>query len=381
MSDSPKNTTSPKPIVATPLVPEEGPPDSGIEGFVRVREYYLSLLQDLDWDLGPEYKPPVGDIRKEMEQAGEWKQLQRAADQLRQKLNSFVRLTMNEREESSKFILEVIKRLGDVEAHLKASARGAAAIYKENEGLATSMIGNIGEVRHQTETSVNLNEVKSLVLDSLDKFKVALETNRHNQRRHLKTVSQELDQMQTRFRQVQDKLCQMEDENKNLSCRLREDPLTGAHNRIALEERLHQELGLFRRGQGKFSLFILDLDHFKLINDSYGHALGDKCLKEVAATIKKGIRSKDMLARYGGDEFVVVMPEHGIKEALSEAERLRRLVAGTTFSVRGHKIPVTLSVGVAEVQKGDATPRDIFTRADQALYQAKETGRNKVHAS
>ncbi len=370
----PKNT----PNSSDSLIPDNGRSGNKTLDLEEAKANYLELLLWLDWDLGPEYKPEISYVRSHLEKADDPEQLRKAVRLLRKKLNTFVRLMMAEREESSQFIIETARRLGEVETHLKASALGAAAIYKESEGFTTTMIGDVREIHTGAKNSTNLGEVMELVLAGLDKFKTVLENHRDQQRRHIKTVSIELDQMWNRFNQVQDQLSRMEQENQSLSSRLREDPLTGARNRLALEERVHQELGLMDRGKQVFSLLMIDLDHFKRINDTYGHAIGDNCLIEVVAKLERGLRVSDMLARYGGDEFVAVLPASGLEGARNAAEKLRRLVAGTDFTVKGRRVPVTVSIGVTEGQPTDKSPQDTFARADQALYEAKKSGRNQV---
>ncbi len=366
------------PVSTAPLIMEEGYPVSGDAELAELREYFYLLLHELDWDLGPEYQPAIAEIRSRIDNAKDWNQLRLAAGTVRAKLTAFAHLMMTEREESSQFILEVVRRLMEVEAHLKASVKGTVALYKENEGFATSLIGGIDKIQDKTKASTDLNQVKDLVLAGLDKFKTVVQINRDQQRQKVKSVTIELDQMRGQFRQMQDQLSRVEQENQNLSNRLREDPLTGAHNRLALEEKLNQEIGLVKRGQRTFSILMVDLDNFKKVNDTHGHAIGDQCLIEIVAKLKQGIRVSDMLARYGGEEFVVILPASSGEEARITAEKLRQAVANTEFTVRGLKIPVTISIGATIAQATDTGPMDVFARADRALYEAKDAGRNRV---
>ena len=366
------------PIKTSPLILDDPPPPKAGSHLEEAKAGYLAILRDLDWDLGQEYLPRAEEVRLRLEKAADKEQFKEAAGMVREKLNAFVRLMMAEREESSQFILEIVRRLSEVEAHLKSTASGATAIYKESEGFATNMIGDIREIHVGTTNCTNLSEVKELVLAGLDHFKAALESHRDQQRRHIKTVSIELDQMRNRFNQVQDQLSRMEEENQSLVCRLREDPLTGAQNRLALEERIYYEIGLTSGGRQGFSILMIDLDRFKRINDSYGHAIGDNCLVEVVAKLKSGLEKEDMLARYGGEEFVVILPGSSPEEARARAEKMRKLVADTDFTVKGRRIPVTVSIGVTDCRPTDKTPKELFTRVDEALYGAKNSGRNRV---
>jgi two-component system, cell cycle response regulator len=161
------------------------------------------------------------------------------------------------------------------------------------------------------------------------------------------------------------------------------DQLTGLHNRHYMESHLGT-LAEQAELRGKpLALMILDLDYFKSINDTYGHEAGDDVLREFAIRMRKSIRGIDLACRYGGEEFVVVMPETDLHIAGMVAERLRRSIAGKLFAIdKGTKqIDVTISVGIATLEaKGEAVS-DVLKRADQALYRAKHDGRNRVVAA
>ena len=158
------------------------------------------------------------------------------------------------------------------------------------------------------------------------------------------------------------------------------DPLTGVYNRGALDEALHREIGYSRRQSGNLSLVILDIDRFKNINDDYGHIIGDCVLKAVAASIQDCMRSADQLFRYGGEEFVVLMRDTDARGACLLAERIRKAVEGLPCHCSGADIPVTISAGVSTL-RADDTAHSLFDQADQALYLAKQQGRNQVRCA
>ena len=126
---------------------------------------------------------------------------------------------------------------------------------------------------------------------------------------------------------------------------------------------------------------MLDIDHFKRINDSYGHAAGDAVLSQLADILKRASRAEDMVFRYGGEEFAAVLTNAPLRIALQIGERFRTLVEKATFEWEGQKIPVTLSVGVAIASARETDSLALIQTADSALYQAKERGRNRVVAA
>ena len=160
------------------------------------------------------------------------------------------------------------------------------------------------------------------------------------------------------------------------------DGLTRLYNRHYLDTHLKNLVRQAGEQARALSVVIMDMDHFKSVNDTYGHDVGDQVLKQLAAIIMNTIRSADLAARYGGEEFVILMPETDLGRAFEAAERLRRAVEGTPFVVTHEvgQLSKTVSIGYATMDAND-TPESLLKRADVALYQAKNTGRNKVMPS
>lgn len=158
------------------------------------------------------------------------------------------------------------------------------------------------------------------------------------------------------------------------------DSLTGLPNREAYGERIHQEMLRWQRYQHPLTMAVIDIDFFKKINDNYGHQTGDKVLKIVSTAVVKRLREVDFMARFGGEEFVILLPETNAENALILLNRIREGLAKTPFRYKEQKINITVSIGIAEFTEGDDS-ETAFAKADQALYNAKETGRNKCVVS
>ncbi len=157
------------------------------------------------------------------------------------------------------------------------------------------------------------------------------------------------------------------------------DGLTGLSNRLALEDRLATEWARHQRHGGALAVWVADLDHFKTVNDTYGHPAGDEVLRRASEIIRASVRTTDMTARFGGEEFVVVAPHCGLPGAFKTAERFRDGLAATPVMVEGEAIRVTASVGIASWPEDPAdSAAELLAIADRALYQAKAAGRNNV---
>jgi len=164
------------------------------------------------------------------------------------------------------------------------------------------------------------------------------------------------------------------------------DPLTGVNNRRYIEQRMQEEIGRSQRERSALSCLFIDIDHFKRVNDKFGHQSGDDVLREVATRIKKELRLSDSLGRYGGEEFIVLLTQATVQDAARIAERIRASVAQQAIPVAGadEALKVTVSIGAAAQTPPDRNiPADmarqkLVARADEALYRAKESGRNRV---
>lgn len=157
------------------------------------------------------------------------------------------------------------------------------------------------------------------------------------------------------------------------------DGLTGIHNRRWLDETLHRMVRRAGSGGSALSLSLIDIDHFKKFNDTYGHAAGDHVLTVVATTLSSNLRPTDLVARFGGEEFVIIFPTTGLDDAVIAAERVREAVSKEQLTMPdGTELPsVTISMGVAELHDGMSVP-ELLKIADHAMYRAKQAGRNRV---
>ncbi len=204
-------------------------------------------------------------------------------------------------------------------------------------------------------------------------------------KRLLNRIMQEVKGLKSVNRKFMEKLEEQSNEIQKLKEELRRakeeasiDPLTGLRNRRSFERALSEFFRDYKKFGYPFSVIVIDLDDFKRINDTYGHLAGDKVLKELGNILRNYLRAKDVPARTGGEEFTIILPGITKKEALSVAERLRKVLENYTVEYENVKINPTASFGVAEVTPEDDTPYEMIRRADENLYKAKRAGKNRV---
>jgi diguanylate cyclase (GGDEF)-like protein len=159
------------------------------------------------------------------------------------------------------------------------------------------------------------------------------------------------------------------------------DPMTEAYNKRAFLQEIEKEAGFSKRHNQPLTLVMFDLDHFKRVNDTYGHQAGDLVLRSVARRVTETIRKEDIFARYGGEEFAILLRNTDIEGAFIIAERVRRAIEDLEVTHNGRRIPCTVSVGIAKLDNTISRPSDLIEAADERLYQAKRKGRNRTEVA
>ncbi|MBI2421588.1 MAG: diguanylate cyclase [Candidatus Hydrogenedentes bacterium] len=259
------------------------------------------------------------------------------------------------------------------EDELLALQRSRELMHGLLAGVSQNVRNLLGEMdaytgslkRHETsvkqaQTLAALEEVERLLLAGISDMQSASETYRDKLHGANKTIAEQRTELD------------------RLSEEASIDFLTRVANRRTLDKRLVEELNRAGRENRPFSVVLFDLDHFKAINDTHGHLCGDEILRIAAQILSTHCREYDFLARYGGEEFALMLPGAALKEAGAVAEKMRLQLAAAPLKALQATLSVTLSAGVSEVRPGNDTIAALIGRADQALYKAKSTGRNRV---
>ncbi|WP_075188299.1 sensor domain-containing diguanylate cyclase [Teredinibacter haidensis] len=169
---------------------------------------------------------------------------------------------------------------------------------------------------------------------------------------------------------------QLQTANEKLHTLSRTDGLTGLLNRKSWQQELEQEHRRFKRHGHVSSMVMFDIDHFKKVNDTYGHPTGDQVIRETSSTLRNSLRDIDLAGRYGGEEFAIILKDTGADGAMTLSERLRKSIESIVVEHEGHNVRFTVSLGIAELNSSVKTPADWIECADKALYKAKNGGRN-----
>ncbi len=289
-----------------------------------------------------------------------------------------IRLKINtERQDTEVFLQQVTTRLQDLDGFMLGSKERREISRERGEMLNDAVKMEMQEIESSVQEAREIRVLQEQIQKRLNAIEQHFssfhegELIHHGQEDELvKRLSERLTELEAETHTLREKI-QTEREQAL------QDALTGVPNRLAYDGRIKEELERWRRFKNPLSLVMIDIDHFKRINDNYGHAAGDKALKVIAKLLAQKTRKTDYLARYGGEEFVLIMPGVSAETAKLTVDKLRVFVESSGFHFKGEPVTITVSCGISDFCEGDSS-ENVFERADKALYQAKNAGRNQV---
>lgn len=338
----------------------------------HIEDTLIGLLDDLT--LPERHRPQAEAMRDRLKNGLNWYELIPILDDL---ATLMLAITDSGQHEFEAYLQQLNERLEAFQSNLQAASDGHA----DNSSAARAMDTQIREQVDGLQTSVqeaaDLDDLKQVLENHLEGLLGTMD--QHRQQRDAREQ-----EVAARLKGLSERVAHMEQEALGFREHLEEqrqkaliDPLTGLPNRAAWSERLEHEIKQWQQHGNTLSLAMLDLDHFKRINDSYGHLAGDKVLKIIATVLRKRLRGSDFIARFGGEEFVLLLPATPPAVGAKLLEGLRAAIEACPFHFKGERVTITLSMGLASFRAGEHSDV-VLKRADQALYRAKNAGRNRV---
>lgn len=282
----------------------------------------------------------------------------------------------HEKDDLARFLKQLTDTLSeldrDVQADIKLLHDDTGTRLALHDAMDSQMRG-----LEQDITAVNdVNQLKAIISTRLDRLRAHMTSLRESEDRLLQRMEQTTASMRGRILLLEKEAEGLRESLRASRERMLVDALTGIPNRLALDERVKLELARFKRHKQPLTLAVWDIDHFKAINDTFGHKAGDKALRIVAQKLARQMRETDFVARYGGEEFIMLFINTSVMDALAKADSIRETIAGAPFRYGDKPLRITLSCGLSQIRAND-TVEQLFERADQALYAAKSGGRNR----
>lgn len=352
---------------------------SGSESFIEeYKQSYNDVVSNLRGTLDKKFAKRLDAIVLRIKNVQDTDDISEIRESVFSLIFVYISDTNQDREKVNAFVREVVSKILEIESKLATTVQQTDSMFENNEGFESVLSDQISGLKKTSDVASTLDELKVKVAERLSSIESALETKQAKDRAIKKIAIKNQHAFKTGFTKLKMELDEATRYTEELEQKLNQDQLTGAYNRRAYDKRVEEEMQRYLRYKHVFSLLVIDADKFKNINDSYGHAIGDKCLKEIIKRTIPLLRKNDMLARYGGEEFVVIMPETDHDGAANAAEKIRKTIEKIEFIYKKEKVKVTVSIGVAQSKPEDTNHQQIFERADIAVYKAKEQGRNRV---
>ncbi len=338
----------------------------------HIRDILLNLLDHLI--LPDTFQPKAKEIKISLKKGV-------AISMLPDTLNEIVSLVVDSASEETHdfedFLQQIAEQLSELHKYLASIGVTSNDLSENSQNLGNNVKSQIELIKQNINKSQdiatlkeNIQEQLYTIVDNVDDF-CASQVEKQTE------TTAKINILKTRLTETEEESALLRERLVVQRAHAQLDPLTKLPNRQAYDHQLNSEFSRWQRYSKPLTLIIADIDFFKKINDTFGHAAGDKVLKTVARVLQVNLRETDFIARFGGEEFVILMPETSLDAAAIVADKLRTTINECPFHSSNQKVPVTLSFGVCEFNEGDST-EIVFNKADKALYKAKESGRNQV---
>ncbi len=344
----------------------------------NLRQSYQDVLNHLKSTLDKKYTGKLESITSNLFKIEEIQDFEAVRENIFSLIFNYISETSQDRENVKAFIRDIVARIFEIEKRLASSYEHTSSLLSSNQGFESILNDEMAGIKNSFDVAESLDDLRAKISTGLSSIEKALQKKQKVDQAISRLAEKSKNFFTSGFAKLKQELQAATKYSEELEKKLNEDQLTGAKNRRAYDKKIEEEMDRFLRYKNIFSLLIIDADKFKNINDTYGHAIGDRCLQEMIKRTRPLLRKNDMLARYGGEEFVVIMPETDIKGAMMVAERIRQTIEKIEFLYKKETVRVTVSIGVSCIKEGDKSPTDLFDRADMAVYKAKENGRNQV---
>jgi diguanylate cyclase len=338
----------------------------------HIEDTLLGLLDDLT--LPERHRPQAESMRDRLKNGLNWYELLPILDDL---ATLMLAISDSGQHEFETYLQRLNERLESFQSNLQAASNGHADSRSAAQAMDTQIREQVDGLQNSMHEAADLDDLKQVLENQLEGLLGTMD-------QHRKQRDEREQEVAGRLKSLAERVALMEQEALGFREHLEEqrqkaliDPLTGLPNRAAWSERLDHEISEWQQHGNTLMLAMLDLDHFKRINDNYGHLAGDKVLKLIASVLRKRLRGTDFIARFGGEEFVLLMPSTVPAAGMKLLEYLRASIEACPFHFKGERVTITISMGLTAFKPGEHSDL-VLKRADQALYRAKNAGRNRV---
>ncbi len=340
----------------------------------QAHEILIRLLESIPLDEGLQSQAET--LKQRFASGVTQEQLPQALDAIAALIVRMQQETQEQSRQLEQFLLGMSGRLREVDQFLNDNLSEHKDSWEKGMALGNAVREQVAGIDKTVNNAVDLKQLGQDIRLQLDNILQHVEKHRINENNRVKRIQKQNQELKAKIAKLEAESTQLHDKMITSIEKAFTDPLTKLPNRMAYDKHLEEEYQRWKRYHENLLLMVWDIDYFKKVNDTYGHQAGDAVLVKVASLLREHMRETDFIARFGGEEFVSLLPNTSLGGGFKVAEKMREAVQQLKFEYKGQHIPLTISCGISLFAEGDL-PEDVFERADKALYQAKKAGRNR----
>jgi diguanylate cyclase len=365
--------STPAAIPAAKQLPVAKPESNAIVGEDRIRAVLAAMLAELRRD--PELIIKADDLDAQLAKALTREHLPEVLSSLTDLVGQRIQRIETAKQEMEGLLSHMVGKLDEIGQFVADQNLNQTQSRASSETLNVQLVGEMRAMGESVESAGDLVQIRKQVRNRLDSIGQHLQEFRQRETALASAMQSRTEQMQSRVAELEAEAKRLHEQIKDEQRQSTIDTLTKVPNRLAYEKRMEEELKRWQRFKQPTCVAAWDVDHFKRINDTFGHSAGDRVLRVVAECLANRIRGTDFIARYGGEEFVMILCGTKLDDAMRLVDEIRAAVTQLKLHFRGTPLSLTISCGVTALLTGDSATA-AFDRADKALYQAKDKGRN-----
>lgn len=293
-------------------------------------------------------------------------------------VESVVGRSVEEIEYTNDFLMELSENLSSMENQLFSYQNHNRETYELQGRFCDNLLTQTQQMDQAVHLARALEDARNVISTRLNTIGKAIQMKREEDEIRLKEADSTIAELQMSVRNYNKEITLVTQRANELEKEVLLDPLLQINNRRSYDLKIADTITNYHRTGVPFSLILIDVDHFKKVNDRFGHRAGDKCLQELAKLVESSVRRSDFVARYGGEELVIILPGGVAEDSRILAEKIRERIDKTRFYYQDQVIRITVSLGVTQVKPSDADADELFVRVDEAMYHAKKGGRNRI---
>jgi diguanylate cyclase (GGDEF)-like protein len=357
--------------------PAPARPEAAV-AFRQILDTFRMILASIESISCEEHITRISDMKRRLADCDSPESLADQSGEILSVINAVVTRSVEEVDFTNEFLLELSENLSSMEGQLFSYQSHSRETYELQGQFCDNLLSQTQQMDQAVVFARALEDARNIISSRLALIGRAIQMKRQEDEIRLKKADSTIAELQTSVRNYNKEISLVTQRAIELEKEVLLDPLLQINNRRSYDFKIEETLRDYHRTFQPFSLILIDADHFKEVNDEFGHRAGDKCLQELAKLVQGSVRKADFVARYGGEELIIILPGSIAENAQKIAEKIRDRIDKTRFYYQDQVIRLTISLGVTQVMPTDCEVEELFERVDEAMYHSKRKGRNIV---